>query len=454
LNELPQQQALLLKTMGYVADAIELSYFYSKSSVCIMLRVGILGLGTVGGGVVKIIRDRKQDFQSILGRELKIVKVMSRRDHRLEELGLSKDIYTDCFDEFLEEDLDIVVEAIGGDVPSETLLKAIKKGCRVVTANKALLADRPRDFMGSENGHHLFFEASCCGGIPIISSFEEGLLSNPISRILGIFNGTCNYILSEMKSKGSAFQDVLKEAQELGYAEADPTFDVEGIDATHKLSLLGSLAFQQHLEFSQIPVSGISQLQPEDFKWAKDNDYTIKLISMAERKGEQVFAGTFPCMIPAEHPLAGVNGANNAVFVQGDYVGDLMFYGAGAGELPTASAVVSDILAAAQERPRNWSHRVFKDAQSADLTQDRKDSFYLRLCTVDQAGVLSKLCSILSKSSISLRFVHQKPIADNQANIVFTTHPTESQAMEKALKEISLSGLLRDETLVMRILDN
>lgn len=419
-----------------------------------MLRVGILGLGTVGGGVVKIIRERKQDFQSILGQELRVVKVMSRRDHRLGELELSKDIYTDNFEDFLEEDLDIVVEAIGGDIPAETITKALKKGCKVVTANKALLANRPKDFMGSESGEHLFFEASCCGGIPIISSFEEGLLSNRISRILGIFNGTCNYILSEMKSKGSAFKDVLKKAQELGYAEADPTFDIEGIDATHKLSLLGSLAFQQHLDFNQIPVSGISQLQPEDFKWAQDNNYTIKLISMGEQKGKHVFAGTFPCMIPTEHPLSGVNGANNAVFVQGEYVGDLMFYGAGAGELPTASAVVSDILAAAQGRMRTWSHRVFKGSQTASLTQNRNDSFYLRLHTVDEAGVLSKLCTILAHRSISLRFVHQKPTAENQANIVFITHPTESQAMEAALEEIQHSGLLKDDMLVMRILDN
>ena len=418
-----------------------------------MLKVGILGLGTVGGGVVKILRERKDDFKAILGQELLLVKVLSRRPTRLKELGLSEDIFTTSFDEFLEEPMDIVVEAIGGDAPAETLIKALAKGCRVVTANKALLANRSQEFIGTEHGERLFFEASCCGGIPIISSFEEGLLSNRIQKILGIFNGTCNYILSEMKQKGEAFSSVLERAQKLGYAETDPTFDIEGIDATHKLSLLGSLAFQRRINFKDISIQGISKLQPDDFAWAKENGCTIKLISMGEIHEGQVFAGTFPCMIPSTHPLSNVNGANNAVFVQGEYVGDLMFYGAGAGEFPTASAVVSDILAAAQGRTRLWSQRVFRQGEHAKIVNNKDFSFYLRLRSKDEVGVLAKLCDSFGKNGISLCFVHQKPTHAGQAQIIFTTHPTQIQAIEAAIRDISNKNLLADSVLVMRILD-
>jgi homoserine dehydrogenase len=418
-----------------------------------MLKVGLLGLGTVGGGVVKILKERKKDFKAILGQELCLVKVLSRRDNRLKELDISPDIFTTSFEDFLLEPMDIVVEAIGGDAPAETISKALAMGLKVVTANKALLATRSQEFIGTEHGERLFFEASCCGGIPIISSFEEGLLSNRIQKILGIFNGTCNYILSEMTKKGEAFQTVLDRAQSLGYAEADPTFDVEGIDATHKLCLLGSLAFQRRINFKDIAIQGISKLRPEDFSWAKENGYTIKLISMGDNESDSVFAGTFPCMIPSTHPLSNVNGANNAVFVQGEYVGDLMFYGAGAGEFPTASAVVSDILAAAQGRTRTWSQRVFRQGEHAKLVNDRDFSFYLRLRTKDEVGVLSKLCDSFGKNGISLCFVHQNPTSQGEAQIIFTTHPTQSMALETALQDISSKNLLSDTVLVMRILD-
>jgi homoserine dehydrogenase len=436
-----------------------------------MLRIGLLGLGTVGGGVIKILRERADDFEKIVGQRLELVKVMSRRSHRLEELGLEKSLYTDNFDEFLNTPMDILVEAIGGDAPSEVVKTALKKGCKVVTANKALLATKSQELMGSSDGHSLFFEASCCGGIPIISSFEEGLLSNKMEQLLGIFNGTCNYILTEMTEKDVSFPEVLKVAQELGYAEADPTFDVEGIDATHKLCLLGSLAFKKKIEFSDIPVQGITKLTPRDFKWAKDNGFVIKLISMAEQKNvkdqqeeqsldtqtdeqnHQIFAATFPCLIPAAHPLANVNGANNAVFVKGAYTGDLMFYGAGAGELPTASAVVSDILAAAQGKDRAWSHHVFNEGQSAQLNSNHGFSYYIRLMAKDEVGVLSKLCDAYGKRDISLRSVIQNPASNGEADITFITHSTTTEKVEAALSEMQEKGWVSAQPFTMRILE-
>jgi|SaaInlStandDraft_1057018.scaffolds.fasta_scaffold08586_2 homoserine dehydrogenase len=418
-----------------------------------MIKVGILGLGTVGGGVVKILQERSADFEALLGEPLVITCVMSRRSHRLEELGLSKEIYTDSFETFQKSNPDIVVEVMGGDAPAETILKALESGKKVVTANKALLANRARDFMGHSKGEFLFYEASCCGGIPIISAYEDGLTANRIDRLLGIFNGTCNYILSEMTQKGSDFAEVLAEAQRLGYAEADPTFDVEGIDATHKLCLLGSLSFQGSVPFDAIPSQGITRLSPDDFKWASQNGYTIKLISIGEREGEGIFAGTFPCMIPSGHPMAHVGGAYNAVYIEGDQVGELMFYGAGAGERPTASAVVSDLVAAAQSRARVLSKKVFSEGKSLSVHSDRDLQFFIRLKTPDEVGVLSRLCDGFGQQGISLRSVDQAPPFDGQAEIVFITHPTTGGNLEKALDSLQSDGLILGDVFSMRILD-
>lgn len=419
------------------------------------LKVGLLGLGTVGGGVVKILQQKRDIFRQRLGQDIVLQKVMSRRSTRLEELDLSEDIYTSSFDDFLEEPLDIVIEVIGGDAPRSTIEKALKKGIKVVTANKWLLATKGHEIINSEHGHNLFYEASCCGGIPIISSFEEGLAANNIHSLLGIFNGTCNYILSEMKFKNLLFEDVLKKAQELGYAEADPTFDIEGIDASHKLCVLSSLAFGIQVPFDLIRSEGINKLGPGDFAWAKDNGYAIKLISMAEQSEDGIFIGTFPMLIKSEHPLAHVGQANNAVFIEGDSVGELMYYGAGAGEMPTASAVVSDVLAAAENKARLRSRQVFSNNEVLKaVNEEKKFPFYLKLFTRDQVGVLAKLCSEFSQRGISLNFVHQKPPVKEWAEIVFTTHPNTIKQIEITLECIKKLDLLKSDPLVMRILES
>jgi homoserine dehydrogenase len=419
------------------------------------IKVGIMGLGTVGGGVIKILKNKSLYFKKLLGDEITCTKVFSRRSHRLRELGLKKSDYTNDINEFIKEDFDIVVEAIGGDFPKNAMLKFLKNGVKVVTANKYLLATKPNQIFQKDTSESLFFEASCCGGIPIVSSLEEGLLANNINSLLGIFNGTCNYILSEMSSKGSEFADVLKEAQDLGYAEADPTFDVDGIDASHKLSLLGSLAFSKHVPFNLIQSEGIRALKPEDFSWAKSNGYVIKLISMAESKSNnQIFLGTFPMLIKQSHPLSNVGGAYNAVMVNGDCAGDLMYYGAGAGEMPTASAVVSDVVAAAQNRLRHRSKLVFSDLKPfKKLDNEREFAYYIRIKAHDKPGVLEKLCAAFASCDISLEFVHQTPASGKKASIVFTTHLTSNKKVLQAKKIMQQKKLLVGQPLLIRMLE-
>lgn len=420
------------------------------------IRVGIMGLGTVGGGVVKILHAQTEKFSTLCGEPIEIVKVFSRRDNRLDELNIDKSLYTSSLDEFCQTELDIVVEVIGGDFPKDAMLSFLHKGTKVVTANKYLLATKPQEIFQEFTSQNLFYEASCLGGIPIISSLEEGLLSNTIQSVMGIFNGTCNYILSEMTQKGVEFDVVLKEAQDLGYAEADPTFDVDGIDASHKLSLLSSLAFGYYVPFEKIKSEGIRNLKPNDFSWAKQNGFSIKLISMAEKsESGQVYLGTFPMLLPNEHPLSHVNGAFNAVFVDGDSAGNLMYYGSGAGELPTASAVVSDIVAAAQQKLRQRSQTVFSNFESNfEIDQNKKFGFYTRLRTRDEAGVLAKLCNCFADADISLNFVHQLPSNSTYADIVFTTHPNNQCNLEKAIKNMQEENLLIDKPLIIRILES
>jgi homoserine dehydrogenase len=419
------------------------------------IKVGIMGLGTVGGGVVKLLKNKALDFKKLLGDEIICYKTFSRRSNRLRELGLKKSDYTNDLNLFLKEDFDIVVETIGGDFPKKAMLQLLNKGVKVVTANKYLLATKTSEIFHKDTCESLFFEASCCGAIPIISSLEEGLQSNDINSLMGIFNGTCNYILSEMSQNGSDFETVLKEAQKLGYAEADPTFDIDGIDASHKLSLLSSLSFSKQVPFDLIHSEGIRMVKPEDFSWANSNGYVIKLISMAETKSKnEIFLGTFPMLIKKTHPLSNVNGAYNAVFVHGDSAGDLMYYGSGAGEMPTASAIVSDVIAAAQNKLRIRSKHVFADSKPfKKINVDREFGYYIRIKTLDQPGVMEKLCSAFAKSGISLVFVHQTPSSDKKASIVFTTYPTTDKNVKKAISNMNSKKLLIDKPLLIRILE-
>ncbi len=419
------------------------------------LRIGILGLGTVGGGVVKLLRERREEWRAIMGSDLEIARVCSRQARRLGELALDPKTYTADIGEFLKTPLDIVVEATGAVDLADALLSVLDRGACVVTANKALLSAHGRRLIGSKNGDRLFFEASCLGGIPIISAFEEGLLANRVGLMLGLCNGTCNYILTLMTHKGVSFADALRAAREKGYAEADPSFDVEGVDATQKLGLLASLAFQRCFPYGIVERQGIGRIEPADFAWARANHYRIKLVSMAEKLGEdRFFLGTFPALIPDAHPLAHVDGVNNAILVRGHAVGDLMWSGPGAGELPTASAMVSDVLAAAQGQRRRLSHRVFGAAREVGANDaSRLFSCYMRLITFDQAGILAQLCREFAERGLSLRFVHQELQDEGTAELQFVTHPHARGALDETLAAMEAKKLLAKPPLVLRVLD-
>lgn len=419
------------------------------------IRIGIMGLGTVGGGVVKLIRQRQEVIKTLLGIDLQIAKIFSRRDHRLAELDIDKSLFTKNFDQFIQTPMDIVVEVIGGDAPIPFIHTALEKGMKVVTANKSLLATRAREFLGGPHSAHLFYEASCCGGIPIISAFEEGLTGNRVQSVVGILNGTSNYILTEMDQKKADFNSVLKTAQDIGYAEADPTYDIEGIDASHKLCLLASLAFQRPVSFDLIQSEGITNLELEDFAWAEENGYKIRLISLAQNgSADELFLGTFPALLPLSHPLSSVQGAYNSVFLEADPVGELMFYGPGAGEMPTASAIFSDIIAACQNRQRQWSQAVYQNESNGDeVISNPEFPFYLRFRTEDRVGLLAKLCSEFGSRGISLKFVLQKTLPNNQAELVFTTHPRTLTILNETIQSLIKNKLIISKPLVMRILE-
>lgn len=421
------------------------------------VRLSILGLGTVGGGVVKLLRQMSEKLERNLQLHIDIVRVCARSSRRLKELQLDESLFTSDLDAFFSTPCDIVVEVGGLGNIAEHLAACLAKGTRVVSANKALLSRHGRRLMGAAGGENLFYEASCLGGIPIISSLEEGLQSNNILSIAGIFNGTCNFVLGRMRDAGVSFDEALKEAQQKGFAEANPSADVDGVDATHKLSLLASLAFGRPIACENLRAEGIREVQSADIAWAKSHDHVVKLISMAEKLEDgRLFCSTFPCLVPDTSPLAHVERNYNAIMVRGHAVEDLMYYGPGAGEMPTASSVVSDILAAANGAVRRHSRLVFRSPPMSkdELRGERPFSHYIRMQAVDEAGVLARLATRFAEHGISLKFVHQEPLEGSRvAQLIVVTHPHLSSVLDKALEGIQGSGLLTCKALVLRILE-
>lgn len=311
-----------------------------------VVRVGLLGLGTVGTGVVRTLQMQEQRLTERIGKKVEIVKILVKNPQKERSISIPSELLTTSFEDLLEANVQVMVEAIGGVEPTGSYIEqAIQKGCHVVTANKELLAKKGRDLiqLANERGVHFYYEASVGGGIPILNVLRKFLRTNDITRIQGIINGTTNYILTQMEEFGRSYEDVLQEAQQLGYAELDPTSDVEGFDALYKLYILSQLVFGQALQLSSIPRTGISQLSLEELKLAKQLGYRFKLLACAEKSEGDIQLSVCPSLLPLEHPLAGVKDSFNAVQLSGNIVGDLMFTGRGAGELPTASAVVEDL---------------------------------------------------------------------------------------------------------------
>lgn len=414
------------------------------------VRIGLLGLGTVGASVVDVLRRNASDIERRAGRKIAVTHAVVRDAARARDCGLDGiEISTDIETVVSNPDIDIVVELIGGEtVALQAVEQAIANGKQVVTANKALIAKHGNDLFAAAQkaGVSIAFEAAVAGGIPIIKTIREGLAANRIDWVAGIINGTTNFILTEMREKGRPFADVLSEAQALGYAEADPTFDIEGIDAAHKLTIMGSIAYGIPLQFEKVYVEGITKITGEDVAFATELGYRIKHLGLAVKRDEGVEMRVHPTLVSNKHMLANVEGVMNAVAVHGDAVGATLSYGAGAGGGPTASSVVADIIEVVRTLTVDPEHRVphlaFRPetiSEQAVLTADDfLTGYYLRLRVADSTGVLNKITGILAEHSINIDAVLQKePHSDGgEATVVLLTDPVQERAMNTAIAEL------------------
>lgn len=428
------------------------------------IQVGLIGFGTVGTGVVKILQENARLLEERLGMSIVLKRIADLDITSDRGVAVNPAILTTKTAEVMEDpEIAIVVELIGGLEPARTfILQAIGKGKNIVTANKALLAVHGHEIFkaAEERGVDIGFEGSVGGGIPIIRSLKEGLVANKIRVIFGILNGTSNYILSEMTHQGLKFQEVLRKAQELGYAEADPTLDVEGIDTAHKLSILLSLAYGVQVRMDEIYTEGISAISPMDIEHAKELGYHIKLLAIAKSDGEAIEARVHPTLLPADHLLSTVSGPFNAIFVKGDAVGSTLFYGAGAGMMPTASAVVSDLVDLCRNIRLGVNRRVpllayqpghLRHGEIKNIL-DVTSTYYLRFTVVDRPGVLSRISGILGDLDISISSVIQKGRRSEKAvPIYMVTHEARERNMQEALNVIDRLPAVVDKTVLLRI---
>ena len=415
------------------------------------VKVGLLGIGTVGGGTFTVLSRNQEEIRRRAGRGIEIAMVADLNTERAKEVvGDAAQVVADARAVIANPEIDVVVELIGGyGIAKALVLEAIAAGKHVVTANKALLAVHGTEIFAAarDKGVMVAFEAAVAGGIPIIKALREGLTANEIQWVAGIINGTTNFILSEMRDKGLDFDVVLKEAQRLGYAEADPTFDIEGVDAAHKATLLSAIAFGVPVQFDKAHVEGITKLSATDIKYAEQLGYRIKLLGIARRRDNGIELRTHPTLVPMRRLIANVEGAMNAVLVQGDAVGTTLYYGKGAGSEPTASAVIADLVDIARQIDAPAGSRVpalgFQSNQLSNLPilpiDEVITAFYLRLRVADQTGVLAKITSILADQGISIDAVIQREADEvsgeggNQTDLMILTHDTKEGAMNKAL---------------------
>ncbi|MEJ5210352.1 MAG: homoserine dehydrogenase [Burkholderiales bacterium] len=423
------------------------------------INVGLLGLGTVGGGTLTVLRRNAQEISRRAGREIRVTMAAVRNVERArQQYGAADLVITDDAQAVVNHpEIDIVVELIGGTEPARTLvLQAIANGKHVVTANKALIAKHGNEIFAAAQARGIMvaFEAAVGGGIPIIKAIREGLTANRIEWVAGIINGTTNFILSEMRDKGLPFDEVLAEAQRLGYAEADPTFDIEGIDAAHKLTILAAIAFGIPMQFDKAYTEGISRLTKEDIRYAEELGYRIKLLGITKRTGQGIELRVHPTLIPARRLIANVEGVMNAVLVKGDAVGATLYYGRGAGAEPTASAVVADLVDVTRMATADPENRVPHLAFQPDALSDEpilpmgevRTSYYLRMRAYDRPGVLADITRILADLGISIDAMIQKEPAEGQeqVDIIMLTHETLEKHVLAAIARIealaSVSG--------------
>jgi len=414
------------------------------------INVGLLGIGTVGGGTYEVLTRNQEEITRRAGRGIVIKMVADQDVERARKLvGKAATVTSDAFEVVNHPDIDIVIELIGGTtIAQQLILKAIENGKHVVTANKALLATHGNEIFAAARKHDVMvaFEAAVAGGIPIIKALREGLTANRIEWIAGIINGTSNFILSEMRDKGLGFETALKQAQQLGYAEADPTFDIEGIDAAHKLTIIAAISFGIPMRFKDAYIEGISKLTAADIRYAEELGYRIKLLGITRRTPKGIELRVHPTLIPARRLIANVEGVMNAILVMGDAVGATMYYGAGAGAYPTASSVIADLVDVTRMHTADPEHRVphlaFQPDQLSSLPilpiAEVETSYYLRLRVYDKPGVLADITRVLADSGISIDAMVQKepPEGEEQVDIIMLTHLTLEKNIIAAIAKI------------------
>lgn len=430
------------------------------------IRVGLLGLGTIGVGAARILIEQCELITRRLGKKVRLVRACDldvSRDRGLDFSGV--ELTTDVNAVIKADDIDVVIELIGGYEPARSFVRtALEQGKHVVTANKALIAKHGEELfpIAAEKGLQIGFEAAVGGGIPCMKALREGLAANAILSIYGILNGTCNYILTKMEDEGLSFDEVLKQAQELGYAEADPTFDIEGIDTAHKLSILAAMAFGSTIKFDEVYTEGISKITPADIASARELGYRIKLLGIAKPQqgadGDMVEMRVHPTLVPVTAQLAQVSDSYNAVQITGDFVEQTMFFGRGAGERPTASAVIADVMDIASGFPHGIAHLAppmgfVQSARRAIPTQAMADAeceYYLRLMVKDEPGVIAAVTSILADHRISLEAVLQKERhASHDVPIIMMTHGTTEGNMQAAISRITALDAVDDQNVLV-----
>ena len=421
------------------------------------LRLGIAGLGTVGIGVIKIIQKHADLLSARSGRPVTITAVSARDRMKNRDADLSAYAWEDDPVKLaMRDDVDIYVELIGGDegVARESVELALKSGKDVVTANKALLAMHGQELaeLAEENGQVIRFEAAVAGGIPVIKTMTESLAGNHITRVMGVMNGTCNYILTRMESAGLPYAAVFEEARQLGYLEADPTLDVGGIDASHKLAILSSIAFGTQVAFDGVEIEGIERISIDDIHRAADMGYRIKLLGVAQMTGRGLEQRMSPCLVPADSPLGQLQGGTNMVVVEGDSVGQIVLRGAGAGEGPTASAVLSDIIELARSVRMPVFGQPAKQLKKAIHARTAVPAaYYLRLALLDKPGALAKVATVLGDAGISIHRMRQYDHYDGPAPVLIVTHKTTPDAIDHAIEALPKTGVIAEDPVELRI---
>lgn len=425
------------------------------------IKIGLLGCGTVGAGVVKLLNKNSELYQKRAGKHLEVKKILVKNLSKSRSEEIDTSLFTDDPEDILgDSEIDIIVEVMGGTgLSRELILQALKNQKHVVTANKALVAMHGEELfeLAKTNKVRLYYEAAVAGGIPIIQAIKRSLVANKITSLYGIINGTTNYILSAMTNEKKDFKEVLEEAQKLGFAEADPTDDVEAFDAAYKLAILASLCFDYRVNIDEVHRVGITSITSKDIEYARQFGYTIKLLAIAKQSENSFEARVHPTMIPIEHPLAGVNGAFNATLLKGDAVGDIMIYGQGAGEFPTASSVVADILNIISEIEQVPNHLMacqHIETASLNSIDSVVTRYFLRILTHDKPGVMGQIGRIFGLCGLSIHtMIQQKDFEGDDAEIVFITHPVQESNLRQAVTQVSQLETTSEICSIIRVED-